>query len=240
MSCLMIYLSFKNVEILIILKLKILYSIKNTYMMNTSSDTFYSIEDTDVDADADMDIAANSNINNETMPENFSLVESSADVKQIYRGGQPNDSQLKQLNKLGVKHIINLRKEGLRQRNRECDVCNILDIGYHPFPHYGIFGVSIESINEIVDCMHQLDGPIYVHCLHGRDRTGLIIASYLVKYCNKDPALTWQKDVIKFGHDDDSILYSQFKPSYDNFCNHLKKDLNNDSSDEKYCSPICS
>jgi len=153
-------------------------------------------------------------------PVRFSLVDSK---KLLYRGGQPNKKHIQMLHKLGIKNVINLRKEALIKRYLENQTCKTLNINYHPFPHFGLFGMSLETINEIVDTIHKLDGPTYVHCKHGRDRTGVIIASYLVKYNGIDPNLAWSENVLSYGHDENGILYSQFKASFFNFCDEHKK-----------------
>jgi len=153
-------------------------------------------------------------------PVRFLLVDAK---KLLYRGGQPNKKHIQMLHKLGIKNVINLRKEALIKRYLEYQTCKTLNINYYQFPHFGLFGMSLETINEIVDTMHNLDGPVYVHCKYGRDRTGLIIASYLVKYNGIDPSLAWSENVLNYGHDENVILYSQFKTSFFNFCDEHKK-----------------
>jgi protein tyrosine/serine phosphatase len=155
-----------------------------------------------------------------TTPVRFSLIDK---TKSVYRGGQPTHEHLQALHQLGIKHVVNLRRENPIKRYYEKQSCEELNINYHPFPHFGIFGMSIETINEIIDAIHNLDEPSYVHCKNGRDRTSVIIASYLVKYCDKDPNLAWEEDVLGYDHDENNMLYSQFKASFFEFCNSLEK-----------------
>lgn len=149
----------------------------------------------------------------------FSLID---DNKLIYRGGQPTENHVQVLYDLGIKNIVNLRRELSIGKYYEKNMCKILDINYYTFPFYGIFGVDTQFINEIIDFLHNQSEPTYVHCLNGRDRTSLIVASYLVKYCDKNPNLAWEEDVLLYDHDENSMFYSQFKESFFKFCNELK------------------
>lgn len=40
---------------------------------------------------------------------------------------------------------------------------------------------SIEKLEEALHIITTAPGPVYVHCLHGVDRTGMVIAYYRVK-----------------------------------------------------------
>ena len=151
------------------------------------------------------------------IPVRFSLVDNNKN-RHIYRGGQPTCDQIKYLQSIGVKHIINLRREGLRCRTSEEYMCKEIHIDYHSFPHYGIFGIKPNVINEIVDFIESLNENVYIHCKNGRDRTSLIVASYLVKYRQKDLELAWKEDVLNYDHDENNIFYSCFKKSFDKFC----------------------
>lgn len=151
-------------------------------------------------------------------PVRFALVN---EDKQIYRGGQPNEVHFNALKHLGIKTIINFRKEDMLQRGNERKLCEKYDIDYIEFPFYGIFGFDSEFIHEVIDTINNRSGPIYMHCLNGRDRTSVMVASYLVKYHKKDPQLAWTEDVIKYDHDENDKYYSKFKTSFFDFCNKL-------------------
>lgn len=140
----------------------------------------------------------------------------------IYRGGQPDENHLQLLQDMGIKNIINLRKENLIAMYCEKNLCKTMGINYYSCPLYGIFGIEPSFINNVVDLMNTLGGSCYIHCKHGRDRTSIMVAAYLVKYCGKDPDAAWTEDVIAFGHDENSIYYSQFKSSFYIFCESLR------------------
>jgi protein tyrosine/serine phosphatase len=151
-------------------------------------------------------------------PVRFALVD---EAKQIYRGGQPDEADIERLKQLGIKTIINFRKEDLLQRRTEQKLCEKHSINYVEFPFYGIFGFDSEFIHEVVDMLYNTDGPIYMHCLNGRDRTSVMVASYLVKYHKKDPKVAWTEDVLKYDHDETDKYYSKFKTSFFEFCDKL-------------------
>jgi protein tyrosine/serine phosphatase len=46
----------------------------------------------------------------------------------------------------------------------------------------------------------EKDGPVYVHCRAGRDRTSLIVALYRVWQQGWTAATAWQKEALDFGH----------------------------------------
>lgn len=154
------------------------------------------------------------------IPARFALID---DNRKIYRGGQPNETHIKMLTEKGIKTIINLRKEDLMQRKEERKLCEKYNIEYIEFPFYGIFGFNPDFVHEVIDNIHKMSekGPIYIHCLNGRDRTSVMVASYFVKYENKNSTLAWMEDVIKYDHDENDKYYSKFKTSFQEFCDKL-------------------
>jgi protein tyrosine phosphatase (PTP) superfamily phosphohydrolase (DUF442 family) len=153
-------------------------------------------------------------------PDRFSLINSQ---KPVYRGAQPTHDHLKEFYEMGIRNVVNLRRESPYGNYQEKNSCTTFGINYNGFPHFGVLGMSIQTINQIVDAIHNMNGPVYVHCKHGRDRTSVIIASYLVKYCGKDPELAWKEDALAYDHDENSYLTSYFKPSFFDFCADLMK-----------------
>lgn len=163
-------------------------------------------------------------------PDRFNLINSQ---KPIYRGAQPTHQHLQTFYEMGIRNIVNLRRESPIGNYQESNSCTTLSINYHGFPHFGVLGMSIHTINQIIDAIHNMDGPVYVHCKHGRDRTSVIIASYLVKYCGKDPQLAWEEDALAYDHDENSYLTAYFKPSFFGFCDDLMKKKENEEKEEK-------
>jgi protein tyrosine/serine phosphatase len=99
----------------------------------------------------------------------------------LYRGGQPDASGFAQLKRLGVKTVVNLRRddgeraivEGLGMRYVD------LSTGLTPFGlGEGIRADVVRRFFEVVD--DEAGGPVFVHCRRGADRTGTLVAMYRI------------------------------------------------------------
>lgn len=106
---------------------------------------------------------------------NFRLVS-----PQLLRGGQPTADDLAKLKAAGVKTVINLRNEETLVK-AEAKQARALGLNFINIP-LDVFNPpseqSIQRFLKLVD--DQERQPIYVHCLHGQDRTGTMIAIYRI------------------------------------------------------------
>ncbi len=94
----------------------------------------------------------------------------------IYRGGQPEGDNYRQLAALGVKTIVDLRgdyesderalseRAGLRYIN--------LPLAPKRYPQADAAQRFLEIVND------QANWPVYVHCAGGKHRTGVMVAAY--------------------------------------------------------------
>lgn len=155
-------------------------------------------------------------MNKNDFPNRFSLIDD-----KLYRGDHPDQQHLINLQRLGIIYIINLQHKRLRISHPEKGICKQFGLTYYEFS-----GISIKSINKIVDLIFHADEKIYVHCKDGRHYTSLIIASYLVKYKNKDPITAWNEDILNYSSDDLSEVYhihGKIKHRFFDFCEYLTK-----------------
>ena len=136
------------------------------------------------------------------------LMGSMADADQvttgIWRGPRPSGQDLQDLKSAGVKTIINLQGGDLDGTFRD-DFVRLIEPGEAPaqiqaekiltlnlgmnffnFPLSSMDDVKtkekklvLQALKTLADPTHQ---PVYVHCEHGVDRTGLVIALYRVYY----------------------------------------------------------
>jgi protein tyrosine phosphatase (PTP) superfamily phosphohydrolase (DUF442 family) len=99
----------------------------------------------------------------------------------VYRGAQPDAAAIKNLKKLGVGLIVNLRMPGeaWQQEAAEAQVNGIL---YTNFPMSGAARPKEEQVRQILALFDNFSGPVFVHCLHGCDRTGTIVACYRIQH----------------------------------------------------------
>lgn len=93
----------------------------------------------------------------------------------LYRGAQPTAEGMRNLAELGIKTVVNLRSfhsdrdelrgTGLRYAHIECKA-------WHP---------EEEDVVEFLAILRDPENlPVFVHCQHGADRTGMMVAAYRV------------------------------------------------------------
>jgi protein-tyrosine phosphatase len=96
----------------------------------------------------------------------------------IYRG--PRLSNLDELKFLGVRTILDL-ENSTGAVSREEAVAKELGIEVINIPMSEITRPRPADLVKAVEIMEDPElQPVYVHCLHGRDRTGLAVAAYRV------------------------------------------------------------
>jgi protein tyrosine phosphatase (PTP) superfamily phosphohydrolase (DUF442 family) len=96
----------------------------------------------------------------------------------LYRSAQPTKEGLANLKKLGVKTIINCRM-------LHSERGDVTDLGM-AYVSIGALATHAEE-EDVVEFLKVVAdksrGPFLVHCQHGADRTGLMIAAYRVAVC---------------------------------------------------------
>lgn len=94
----------------------------------------------------------------------------------LYRGGKPSEEDIKKLYKFGIRKIISLDEEIGNNIN---NVCKSLGIEHLIFP---LKTYDISSLKDLfrfgVKKIFESDKQTYIHCKHGKDRTGLLVALY--------------------------------------------------------------
>jgi len=98
----------------------------------------------------------------------------------LYRGGRPDEAGVAQLAAMGVKTIIDLEEDHtVVEEERAWATAQGIDFIWLP-----MIGTA-EPVDSAVDqaLMYLADEklrPVYVHCLKGMDRTGVIIALHRI------------------------------------------------------------
>jgi tyrosine-protein phosphatase SIW14 len=103
----------------------------------------------------------------------------------LYRSEQPHEKGMKELQKIGIQTIVDLRS-CQNDQNEAFDTKLYLI-------HIPIQAGRI-SYNDILlslRSIHYARKPLLVHCLHGSDRTGCIVAAYRMVYedCSREEAI---------------------------------------------------
>lgn len=100
----------------------------------------------------------------------------------VYRGGQPTNEGFQYLASLGVRTIIDLQEPGDRA-NSEQHIVTAAGMKYVNVPMTGLTPPSQDEITKILDILEDSsNGPVFVHCHRGADRTGAVIAAYHIDH----------------------------------------------------------
>lgn len=92
----------------------------------------------------------------------------------LYRGGQPSYAGIQQLKSNGVRTVIDLRDDRNPAERKWVEDAGMAYVNI-PTNANRVEPAKIATFLKEVD---EAQRPIFVHCYHGRDRTGLEIAVY--------------------------------------------------------------
>jgi tyrosine-protein phosphatase SIW14 len=104
---------------------------------------------------------------------------SQVDTDNIWRGGQPDDEGWNLLKSMGITHVIKLNEE-----SEGTDIAaQALGMAVLSFPINLLEQVLTEPTKRtIFDAVNQITENTFVHCEHGEDRTGLVVAAWRVMF----------------------------------------------------------
>lgn len=93
----------------------------------------------------------------------------------LQRGGQPTERGFQILKDEGVKTILNLREESDNLAAEEA-LIKRLGLNYHSLVVSPFGFPTAELIHQAISIItDESKQPVFVHCLHGQDRTGMLI-----------------------------------------------------------------
>jgi protein tyrosine/serine phosphatase len=99
---------------------------------------------------------------------------------ELYRGAQPTTQGLQALHDAGVKTILNLRNER-DLITQEKKVVESIGMTYISVPLSGFFKPADADMDKIEALLNDPQArPLFVHCQHGKDRTGLAYGLYRI------------------------------------------------------------
>ena len=119
----------------------------------------------------------------------------------VYDGRKPrSDADFKVLREKGIKTIVNLQTMtwdiAPEQKRAVRNGLAFVNIPIVASP----FGPREEKVRRLFETMAAATNqPVYVHCLLGRDRTGVLMALYRVYYENSSPKDAWAEMIHRGG-----------------------------------------
>ncbi len=93
----------------------------------------------------------------------------------LYRGAQPTAAGIKELKKLGVKTIIDLR-----DKHSDKEILGDSKIAFKRIPMTTWNPKEADVVRFLQIAADKARRPVFVHCQHGADRTGTMCAIYRV------------------------------------------------------------
>jgi len=108
-------------------------------------------------------------------------------TNQLYRGSAPSTSDISWLHdNLGIKKIVSLDKDSGNKIKRAAKLLNIEHIML-PIELDNFKPSLLQFLKHDLKELLLENGPTFVHCYAGKDRTGLAIALIQCKYLGKNP-----------------------------------------------------
>ena len=97
-----------------------------------------------------------------------------------YRGEQPTRDEFAQLKRFGIKTVIDLRKDSLREAP---DGARSAGLQYFNIPLLASRAATEEQTSYFLSLVNDpANWPVYVHCKGGRHRTGGMTAIYRITH----------------------------------------------------------
>ncbi len=96
----------------------------------------------------------------------------------LYRGGQPTADSFQELQKLGIEIVVNFRNEP-KKIEAERRAVEALGLRYVSIPWSSWHTPDTKQVTEFLELLRaNPDKKIFVHCHHGADRTGVMVAVF--------------------------------------------------------------
>lgn len=130
----------------------------------------------------------------------------------IFRGGRPNNGDLAALkSEKNIRTVINLEnKQSVVQQEQQ--TARNLGLKYISSPMNASVRPTDQQVNQILAALQDSNNnPIFIHCHHGQDRSGLITGLYRVEVQGWAPAKAYQEMIENGFHASLTALDTYFR-----------------------------
>lgn len=130
-----------------------------------------------------------------SLPEIENMYQVSPD---LYRSGQPEPEGFTKLEQMGVRSVLNLREY---HRDTPKARHTGLLVMEHPMAASKVTEADVEACLRLIQ---NAPKPVLVHCWHGSDRTGIIVAAYRIVFQG------WSAEAAEKEFRDEAYGYHEF------------------------------
>ncbi|MBN1793987.1 MAG: tyrosine-protein phosphatase [Candidatus Omnitrophica bacterium] len=127
----------------------------------------------------------------------------------LFRGGQPHEKDFKALQQLGIKTIVSLR-DNEEVVSWEEKTAARYGMAFVNFPLNAAREMPADVPGRFLDVVTEpANRPVFVHCYHGKDRTGALIALYRIVHHALSPEEAYE-EARGLGFDPIFVKYKDF------------------------------
>jgi len=122
---------------------------------------------------------------------------------EAYRSDQLNREQfVKYINRYGIKSVLNLRGRNPSRQwyQDEIAVCQELGVQHYDIAFSAKAAPTPDQEQRLMSIFRTAPRPIWIHCLHGADRSGLVAAMWKEMVDGRPKAEAAKQLSVRFGH----------------------------------------
>jgi tyrosine-protein phosphatase SIW14 len=95
---------------------------------------------------------------------------------ELFRGAQPRADDVEELRRLGIRTVLNLRKYHSGPEELKSAGLNVISLPLEADD------LTVEDLAAALRRIKHAPKPVLVHCWHGSDRTGSVVAAYRIVF----------------------------------------------------------
>lgn len=121
--------------------------------------------------------------------------------ERLWRSAQPTPGDLKDLKERGLKSVVCVRGgRAFGSWPLEKEACERLQLDLHKVAIRARQAPRKQDLLELVDLLSSLSYPALIHCKSGADRTGFVVAVYLIAIEGRPVDEALEQLSLRFGH----------------------------------------